>query len=81
MSTPADRTAFLASLKRATKKAARRPSRVEAARAYRAEIDALPGTLAHYYQGSIGYGMAGHVVDGTEIVLDGSEAPTRGRRG
>jgi hypothetical protein len=82
MPTPAnaDRDAFLAFLARATRKATRRPSPAAAARAYRAEIDALPAPLAHYYQGSIGYGMAGHVVDGTEVVLDGTEEPTRGRR-
>lgn len=71
--------ALAASLARSTRKANARPSHADAARAFVASTDALPGWMATYYQGSIVYSHAQMVAEGREIVLDGTEAPTRGR--
>lgn len=79
MSTPS--AALLASLARATKKAAARPRRATVARARMAEVDGiLCPALRHYWQGSASYSMDQMVAEGREIVLDGTEAPTLGRR-
>jgi len=71
--TPAQ-VALLASLTRASKRAAARSAtRADVARANMATVDALSSALRNYWQGSASYLLDQDVAAGREIVIDGSE--------